>query len=46
MFDLLIKDARVVDGTGQPSPADSVRASVGVTGDELSDHTFIVITPK
>jgi len=35
MFDLLIKDCRVVDGTGQPSPADS-RSSVGVAGDELT----------
>ncbi|MCH8225642.1 MAG: amidohydrolase family protein, partial [Chloroflexi bacterium] len=35
MFDLLIKDCRVVDGTGQPSPADS-RNSVGVAGDELT----------
>ena len=36
MFDLLIRDARVVDGTGQASPADSERAGVAISGDELT----------
>ena len=36
MFDLLIRNARVEDGTDQDSPADSERASVGISGDELT----------
>ena len=36
MFDLLIKDGHVVDGTGQTSSTASGRASVGVSGDQLT----------
>ncbi|MDP6226564.1 MAG: D-aminoacylase, partial [Dehalococcoidia bacterium] len=32
MFDLLIKDGRVIDGTGQAG----FQASVGITGDEVT----------
>ena len=36
MFDLLIKDGRMVDGTGQTSPTASGRASLGVAGDTVT----------